>query len=104
MRSIVGIGAALALLLSVSANAGTLGEGTDLLSQATVGAASTVEPLTLAQLADVRGEGTIDRFIELPRLHRSFERTVSLDNGLSVAIVGVAGEGIHITVTNPHIP
>ena len=104
MRTIaIGV-VACGLLLSVSAQAGTTGDGSNLLSQVTAGATSTVNPLTVAELGDVRGEGTIEKFIELPRLHRSFERTVSLDNGLSLAIVAVAGEGIRITITNPNLP
>jgi len=104
MRTLAIGAVAIGLLLSVSAKAGTTSGGNDLLSQVTAGTASTVEPLTVAQLDDVRGAGTIEKFIALPRFHRDFTRTVSLDNGLSVSIVGVAGEGLHITITNPNIP
>jgi hypothetical protein len=103
MRTIAIGAVALGLLFSISAKAGTT-DGSNLLSQVTAGNASTVEPLTVAQLDDVRGAGTIEKFIALPRFHRDFTKTVSLDNGLSVSIVGVAGEGLHITITNPNIP
>jgi hypothetical protein len=86
------------LLLSASAQAGT-----GLLSEMTAGK-STAAPLTVAQLSEVRGEGTIEKFISLPNLQRSFERSVSLDNGLSVSIVAVAGEGIRLRISNPNIP
>ena len=89
-----------ALLVGASAQAGT---SPDLLSQVTAGAAA-AEPLSLAELSDIRGEGTITKFIELPNLQRSFERGHTLDNGVSVSIVAVAGQGITITITNPHIP
>jgi hypothetical protein len=92
-----------ALWFAAPAQAGP-GSGDDLLAQVTSGNHPDVVPLTADELADIRGEGTIEKFIELPRLHRSFERVVNLDNGLSLSIVGVAGEGIHISISSPHIP
>jgi len=100
---IVVVGAA--LLLSASAQAGpAAGPSSDLLAQVTSGDGLDFVPLTAGELEDIRGEGTIEKFISLPNLHRSFTRSVSLDNGLSVSIVAEAGVGITISITNPHIP
>ena len=94
---------AVGVLFAASAQAGTASPS-DLLSQATVGAVSAADPLTVSELADIRGEGTFEKFIALPNLHRSWETHVNLENGLIVSIVGVAHEGISISITNPAIP
>jgi hypothetical protein len=94
-----------ALLLGGVAQAAPGSPGSpDALARVLVGPAPDVVPLAAAELADIRGEGTIEKFIALPRLHRSWETLVTRDNGLSVSIVGVAGEGITIRIESPHIP
>lgn len=91
------------LLLGGVAQAASGTGSPDLLARATSGPAPEVTPLTTDELADIRGEGTIEKFIALPRLRRSFERIVVRDQ-LTVSIVGVAGEGITIRIDSPHIP
>jgi hypothetical protein len=86
----------LALGLSSAANAG-------LLDEITTGGAAGIDAMNAQELSSVVGEGTSQRFIEIPHLARSFERTIQAGE-LTVSIVAVAGSGITITLDGPHVP
>jgi len=103
MRKLWMLAVGAALLVGASAQAGTSEASSDLLSQATAGKAVAAQPLTVAQLSEVRGEGTISRFIEIPNLARDFENIRDAD-GLHIEIIGVAGQGISISISGDRIP
>ena len=93
-----------ALLLGTSAQAGTTdNESADLLARMTTGKAVAQAPLTVAELSEIRGEGTIERFISIPNLRRDWSKTVSAD-GLTITINQVAGSGITISISGDQIP
>ena len=92
--------AAMAMLFGVSSTAQA-----GLLDEMTTGGATGATALSADELASVVGEGTSVRTIEIPNLARSFEHNiVAGESGVTVSVVAVAGSGITITVSGPHIP
>ena len=89
---------AMAVGLASTAQAG-------LLDDMTTGGASGATAMSADELASVVGEGTAVRFIEIPNLARSFERTFEAgQSGMTVSIVAVAGSGITITLSGANVP
>lgn len=74
-----------------------------LLDEMTTGGAEGATSMSAEELASIVGEGTAERFIEIPNLARSFSRTIQAGD-LTVSIVAVANTGITITLSGPHVP
>lgn len=77
----------------------------DLLSAFTSDSAAVAAVMSASDLDSVRGEGTFERFFEVPGLHRDFSRSFTTPDGtMTISIVGVAGAGITLTFDSPSIP
>ena len=75
----------------------------DLLSAFTSDGAAVASVMSAADLDSVRGEGTIEKFFEVPQLRRSFEKSFTFDN-TSISVIGVEGVGITLVIDSPFIP
>ena len=99
MATVLGTIAMLAAGTAFAANA----TNDDLLSAFTSDGAAVASVMSAADLDSVRGEGTIEKFFEIPQLRRSFEKTFTFDT-TTISVVGVAGVGITLTIDSPSIP
>ena len=100
---LAGLSALAVLILAGGASASTAADPGDLLSEFSTTGAGVVAPMSAGELADIRGEGTFVKTFDFPNLHHDFDRTFVFDT-TTIHIVGVAGQGVTLTIDSPHLP
>ncbi len=105
MKTCTAILSALVVLIATGAAQAAMGaDQGDLLSEFSTAGAAVVAPMSLAELGDVRGEGTFTKTFDFPQLHHDFDQTFTFQD-TTIHVVGVAATGqITVTIDSPYIP
>ncbi len=100
---IAALSALAVLIVAGGASASTAADQGDLLSEFSTTGAGAVAPMSASELDGIRGEGTFTKTFDFPNLHHDFDRTFVFD-ATTIRIVGVAGQGVTLTIDSPHLP
>ncbi len=105
MKTFKALLSALVVLIATSAASAAMDANQgDLLSEFSTAGAEFVAPMSLAELGDVRGEGTFTTTFDFPKLHHDFDQTFTFQ-ATTIHVIGVAATGqITVTIDSPYIP